>query len=129
MADIYYYDISKKGIDLLGTGDIPILTNEQAVKESILNLLLTELGSKVMDVTYGLNLDQYLFAPLDDFTAEMMQYDIEQGILNTEERITDLGVIVTPTEDDLSTYTITINFSVVFSNTTQTLQVAFNKIR
>jgi phage baseplate assembly protein W len=128
MADIYYYDISKKGIDLLGTGDIPILTNEQAVKESILNLLLTELGSKVMDVTYGLNLDQYLFAPLDDFTAEMMQYDIEQGILNTEERITDLGVIVTPTED-LSTYTITINFSVVFSNTTQTLQVAFNKIR
>jgi hypothetical protein len=128
MADIYYYDISKKGIDLLGTGDIPILTNEQAVKESILNLLLTELGSKVMDVTYGLNLDQYLFAPFDDFTAEMMQYDIEQGILNTEERITDLGVIVTPTED-LSTYTITINFSVVFSNTTQTLQVAFNKIR
>lgn len=128
MAEVYYYDMSKKGMDLTGTGDVPILTNEQAVKESIHNLLLTEKGSKVMDVNYGLGLEQYLFAPIDEFTAQMMQFDITNGIKNFEERISDLEVIVTPTPD-LSTYDITVNFMVVFSTKTQTLQVKFKKIR
>lgn len=128
MTDIYYYDISKKGKDLLGSGDVPILINEQAVKESLYNLLLTETGTKVMDVTYGIRLDQYVFSDFDDFTAEMMQFDIRDGILRNETRLSDLEVIVTPDEENI-TYIITINFTVSFSNTPQTLEVSFNKIR
>lgn len=127
---IYYFDVSKKGIDLIGTRDVPVLTNEQAVKESLYNLLLTETGTKVMDPLYGLDLEQYLFEPNDDMTAEAMQYDIMTGIQAIEDRINNLEVIVVPDEDEkANSYVITINFTVIFSNVTQTLQVDFNKIR
>lgn len=129
MKENFYYDISKKGRDLLGTGDVPVLENEQAIKESIGNLVATEVGTKVMDCRYGLNLDKYLFDPIDDFTAEMMEFDIREGILTSgEDRISDLEVTVVPTPDELS-YLITINFTVIFSNSPQTFEVRFDKIR
>ena len=78
----------------------------------------------------GLDLEQYLFEPNDDMTAEAMQYDIMTGIQAIEDRINNLEVIVVPDEDEkANSYVITINFTVIFSNVTQTLQVDFNKIR
>jgi phage baseplate assembly protein W len=125
---IYYFDISKKGRDLVGNRDLPLLTNEQAVKESIYNILLTEVGTKIMDPQYGINLERYLFQPIDGFSSEAMQYDIYHGIRRFEDRISNLVVTVVPFEDE-SSYWITIDFEVVFSNTTQTLKVDFTKIR
>jgi phage baseplate assembly protein W len=125
---VYYYDISKKGKDLLGTRDVPMLTNEQAVKESISNLLSTQPGSKLYDPKYGIDLDRYLFEFVDDLTATMMQTDIEMGIRNYEPRATNLVVIVDADEEN-QTFYITIQFTVNFSNSQQEMKIDFKKIR
>jgi hypothetical protein len=40
----------------------------EAVKNSIKNALLTTPGEKLLTPTFGVNLKQYLFEPIDDFT-------------------------------------------------------------
>lgn len=128
MADIYYYDISKKGKDLLGNKDIVMLTNDQAVIDSIYNILGTEVGTKIMDVEYGAYLERYLFEPIDEFTSEMIKYDINLALEKFEERIKDINITVTPYEDE-NTYDIVIEFTIVYSNSQQKIDFKFNKIR
>jgi phage baseplate assembly protein W len=128
MAIIYYTDISKRGKDILGTRDIPTLSNEQAVKESISNILLTELGTKLFDPEYGVNLERYLFEPIDDMTAMLMSSDIESAIYKFETRVDQLSVTITPMEDD-NTYIIDIAFNVIFNSVRQNMNLMFDKIR
>ena len=126
--ETFYFDFSKKGKDVLGNMDVPILTNEQAVKESVFNILMTEIETKLYDPEYGCNLDRFLFEPIDELTASLIQTSIETAIQKFEKRVTDLNVYVEPIYDD-NTFNITIEFTVVFSSNSQTIQVNFNKIR
>ena len=125
---IYYFDISKKGKDVLGTKDIPMLTNEQAVKESIWNILLTQPGTSLMDSEKGIDLDRYLFDFVDDLTASMMETDILMGLQKYEPRINNINVVVTPDEEN-QTFLININYDINFTNSTQEMEIPFTKIR
>lgn len=126
--DIYYYDFSKKGKDVLGNQIIPILKNDQAVRESIINLLSTEVGSRIMNPELGLLLDRYLFDPIDSITADKIHYDIVTAIEKFENRIENLVIEVNPYEE-LQTFIIDITFDIKYSNKTETIQINFNKIR
>jgi len=128
VTNVFYFDVSKKGQDLLGTKDIPLLKNEQAVKESVLNLLSTEIGSRPMHPDYGINLNRYLFEPIDDITSDLIAYDIQRGLEVYEPRINNVNVEVIPTEEENS-YTIYLSFNIVYSNSNETLEIDFQKIR
>jgi hypothetical protein len=125
---IYYYDFSKKGRDLLGSKDVPLITNEQSIKESIINLLSTEPGSRPMDPRYGLNLHRYLFEPLDDITADLLAYDIKMGLEAFEPRINNIEVQIEPVEDE-NTFIIYISFNVKFTSSIEKMEIDFRKIR
>jgi len=125
---IYYYDISKKGRDLLGTKDIPMLTNEQTVKESIMNLFQTQPFTVPMNPEIGLDLDRYLFDPIDDLSAAMMKIDIEMGLKRYEPRINNIQVQVIG-DEDLQTYIIYLNFEINFTNSNQEMVIDFKSIR
>jgi len=122
------FDVSKKGQDVLGTKYMPLLKNEQAVKESVLNLLSTEIGSRPMHPDYGINLNRYLFEPIDDITSDLIAYDIQRGLEVYEPRINNVNVEVIPTEEENS-YTIYLSFNIVYSNSNETLEIDFQKIR
>jgi uncharacterized protein len=126
--EIIYWDISKKGKDLLGTKDVPIISNDQAIKESIYNLFHTQRGTRLMNPEYGLDMNSYLFEPIDDFTAQTMQYDIKEGIERWETRIKNLEVEVIPYEDE-NAYVVNINFTISYTNTPETLQIRFQRVR
>lgn len=124
----FYFDFSKKGQDLLGNQDVPIMINDQAIKESIINLLSTEIGSRPMNPTYGVNLDKYLFEPIDEITSDLLSFEISNALDAFESRINNVKVNVTPTEDELS-YTIDISFGITYTNGTEVLSIDFKKIR
>jgi len=128
MADIYYFDISKAGRDFTGKRDISIVTNEQAVSESIMNILNTKPGERVMHPTFGCNLEQYLFDPIDDITTIYIQKEIEDALNMFETRINQLKVIITPLYDD-NAYDVQIIFSIKVISKQQTLSFQLVRIR
>jgi phage baseplate assembly protein W len=124
----YYYDLSKVGKDYIGKRDIAILTNEQAVLESIVNIISTEPGDRVMNPLFGCPINKYLFEPLDEITSSFMQKTISDSILRFENRLENLEVTVTSNEDQNS-YSVNIIFSMKTSNSKQTINITLNKLR
>ena len=98
----YFFDLNKQGIfapkskNPDGLSDLAVLTNEQAVMEAVYNILLTEPGERVMNPTFGCNLNQYLFEPIDRITAMNIMTEVYDAVSNFEERVYDLEVVVTP---------------------------------
>lgn len=130
MADstIYYSDISKIGKDFVGNKDISTLTNEQALLESVKNILSTEPGERVMNPTFGCNLSKYLFNPLDRVTMASMKIEIQNAIGRFENRIEKL-VIDIKEDVENSTIEIVVMFNMKTSDKVQTLKIQLNKIR
>ena len=129
MADItYYYDISKTGKDYTGNKDISILTNEQALLESVKNIILTEPGTRVMNPTFGCGLTKYLFEPLDGILISSMKSVITDSIRAFEPRVENLQIFVAENQNDNSV-DITMYFNMKTYTNTQVLNLSLQKIR
>jgi phage baseplate assembly protein W len=128
MIKTYYFDFSKRGQDLLGTKDILLLKDDQAIKEAVYNLLYTRIGSVPMHPERGINIERFLFEPADDITASLMEYEIEKGLQTFETRISNISVKVIPAYDE-SGFEVNISFTVNFTSNLITLNLNFSKIR
>lgn len=125
---IYYYDLSKIGKDFTGKKDVAVLTNEQAVLESVVNIISTEPGDRVMNPLFGCPINQFLFEPIDEITSSFIQKTLTDSILRFEKRLENLEVTVTPNEDENS-YVVDIVFSMKTSTNKQTINITLNKLR
>jgi phage baseplate assembly protein W len=125
---IYYNDISKSGRDYTGAKDISLLSNEQALVESVRNILETEPGEKVMNPTFGCALTKYLFEPIDGITTMSIKKAIKDSLQAFETRIDQLFINVIPNEDTNS-YDIEVMFNMKTSTARQSLTISLNKIR
>jgi phage baseplate assembly protein W len=76
--------------------DVQALYDVESVKNSIRNCFLTIPRQKILNPTFGVNLIQYLFEPVDDFTSDIIQRDIEDKLPELEPRITIKNVSVVP---------------------------------
>lgn len=127
-SDIFFFDITKTGKDLGGTDDVPIITNTNAVVESLHNLILTNPGERLMNPTYGVNLSKYLFEPCETYVAGLIVDDLYNAISKHEPRCQNVEVIVEPYPDD-NTFIITISFETNLDPNRLQVQVTLNKIR
>jgi hypothetical protein len=125
---IYYYDISKIGKDFVGKKDISIITNEQALLESVINILSTEPGERIMNPEFGCPLHRFIFEPLDNITATQIESAIIDSIQKFESRIDKLNVFIS-TNDNTNTFDISVIFTMKTSSQTQTINITLNKIR
>jgi|GEM_PF-6490313 phage baseplate assembly protein W len=125
---IYYWDVSKKSINPLNNKDIAVLNNAQAILESISNILQTGLYTVLWSPDEGIDLDKYLFEPIDNITAMQIQQDIIYGLDLYEPRVKNVVVTVIPDIDN-ETFNIIINCTETITNSDQTFQVDFKKIR
>jgi hypothetical protein len=80
--------------------DVQALYDVQSVKNSIRNCFLTIPGQKILNPRFGINLVQYLFEPVDDFTADIIQSDIENKLPDMEPRIIVKNVSVVADADN-----------------------------
>lgn len=129
MSDlVYYFDVSKTGKDVYGTKDLGILTNTQAVQESINNILMTEPGQKIMDPEFGVPLYRYLFTQIDEQTAVLIQTDIEYALDKFEKRIQNVIVDVILDEDN-NAYNINIFYEIIMTAQPQEIKITLDKIR
>ena len=125
---VFFSDFDFKFTPHPKTGDITILKNEAAVKNSIKNLLLTKRKEILFDSRIGSGLYGLLFEPMDMITKISMKTEITALINNFEPRA-NIGYI--DIQEDLINqgYYITLYFSVINTYGTQVVEVFLERIR
>lgn len=110
------------------TKDLILLDNEDAVKQSVINILLTNTGERLFNPTIGSEINKLLFENVSNQTTSTLILLIKNAIENFEPRAKILDVIASPRPDE-NAYAVTIVFSTV--NTTQpiTLEFLLNRVR
>ena len=82
------------------TDDLVVSRDASAIKQAIVNLLLTNKGERLMNPDYGSDIRSYLFEPLDYGTASQITGNIRYTIDRWEPRISVLNLSATPNFDD-----------------------------
>lgn len=76
------------------------VTNTQAVKACLIQLIMTEPGERIMMPGYGTGLRRYIFDPNDDLSYQEMSNLILNSIRNWEPRIVVRSINVSSGEGD-----------------------------
>ena len=82
------------------TNDIVVSKDASAIKQAIVNLLLTNKGERLMNPNYGSDIRKYLFEPLDYGTSYLIKGNIQSTIDEFEPRISILRLSCTPNFND-----------------------------
>jgi hypothetical protein len=91
--------------------DVRAIYDIESVKNSITTAFLTSPGDKILNPTYGVDLRQFVFEPIDDFTSEIIQDLIETQLPIMEPRVVvrDVSVIG---DEDINQYNISLTIDV-----------------
>ena len=110
MVKRFYSDLSTNLTVHPIKGDIILLTNENAVKRSIINLMYTEPYERFFSPNIGAGLKSYLFENISQDTEFMIREKIKEVITNFEPRANLINVSVKAIPDQ-NLYTASIVFS------------------
>lgn len=69
------------------TGDVRPVTNDVAIRRSIMNIIMTTPGQKPFSPRYGCNIKNFLFSNQDEFAIYEMAKQVEEAILANEGRV------------------------------------------
>ena len=110
------------------TGDIVTAKNEQSIKQSLRNLIMTDMGERFFQSHIGSNIRKSLFEMNDSITASDLKYHIQQTIQNNEPRVALIDVVVAflPVQDSVN---INIVFAIINTNNIQNLDILLKRVR
>ena len=92
-------------------GDVKRDDEYVAISNSISNIFLTYKGERRMLPTFGSNLNQYIFEPLDENTAYEIGAEILNALTYWEKRINILEIRVIPKYDS-NLFDITVVYNI-----------------
>ena len=98
---------------------------DDSIKESIIIILTTGKGERVMRPDFGCGINELAFAQNNTSTASLIQFYIQESLLKWEPRIEVLDVSVTSDEDERNLLTINIEYMVKTINTRDNLVYPF----
>ena len=97
------------------TDDLVVSRDASAIKQAIVNLLLTNKGERPFNPSYGSDVRDYLFEPLDYGTAAQVKLSIESTITKFEPRIQILSIEVWPNFND-NAFSVEMTYQIIGSN-------------
>ena len=74
------------------TNDVVVSKDASAIKQAIVNVLLTNKGERLMNPRYGSDIRRFLFEPLDYGTAFQIKGNIRDTLERFEPRINVLDI-------------------------------------
>lgn len=75
-------------------GEIAMVAYEERVRQSVLIILQTNHGERLMRPDFGANLKALVFAPLNTTTVVLARHQVEQALILWEPRIDQIKVDV-----------------------------------
>ena len=100
-------------------------TTKDQIKSNLVNLLLTDIGERVMNPTFGCDLKRFLFEGITESNMEDVAASLRNSISIFIPEITVTKIEVTPTYDN-NTLSLTINYYLKISQTPDQITVQFN---
>ena len=100
------------GLRVSPRGGVEMVSGEAAVRQSILILLTTRPGERIMRPRYGCDLDRLVFSPNDATTAGLAIHYVRQALLRWEPRIDILRLDAGPSETDPGRLDIVLEYRV-----------------
>lgn len=97
-------------MDLLGK-DIVVDYDVMAIRNSLINIITSRPGDKILNPLFGSRLDAYLFEAITDFKASMLGKELLKNIETYEPRIDVLNIGVQPMRD-IQTYYIKMIYKI-----------------
>jgi hypothetical protein len=110
------------------SGDIALLKDEDAVKDAIRNLLLTDRGERPMQPYLGGSIREMLFENLTPGTLQLIRDRVESTIKTYEPRAELIDVTVTSTFDD-NAVGVRVQFYIVNVQQPIELEIILERIR
>ena len=111
------------------TGDLVVSKDASAIKQAIVNLLLTNKGERPFNPDYGSDIRSYLFEPLDYGTAAQIDLSIKNTVAKFEPRISILRQHVYPNYDNNS-FDVDMTYVIIGSDNPPTaVQLVLNRTR
>lgn len=110
------------------SNDIAIRTNEEAIKESLKNLILTERGERLFQPNLGSDIRSSLFENASPVTLKILEERVRDVINNFEPRVSLISVDVTSFYDD-NKVKILIYFYVKNSEDPKSVTIFVERVR
>lgn len=111
------------------TGLLAKVTNEESVKQSLKNLILTNIGERFYDNRKGSKINQSLFNPFDPVNLEIIRLQVRECVLAYEPRAI-LADIRLDENLDKNGYFMTIVFSIInIPDQNFTLNLSLKRVR
>jgi phage baseplate assembly protein W len=125
----YYSDFLTNFDKNMVTGQLARVTNEDAVKQSMINLVLTNLNERVYQPGAGSRVKQSLFENMDDpMVVEELKKSIVDCIRIGEPRAVNVGVVIREGLDQ-NAYEVQIRFSLLNITSVFTADFTLERIR
>ena len=110
-------------------GDLIGLKNENAIARSIRNIVFTLPGEKFFNEDFGSQISASLFENIDEISANIINDEIRQSIINYEPRVNLLDVITNPNFDN-NAFDVIIIYEIIGADIPpQELQFALQSTR
>ena len=110
------------------TNDVGIKKNNEAVKQSVLNILRTNHGERPFNYFFGANLRSYLFENMTNVTAAQMATSVNNSLRNHEPRIEVLNTNIQARADE-NEVLITVTGRVLSSNEVLDISTTIERLR
>jgi len=110
------------------TSTLAKIVNEESIKQSLRNLILTNVGERLFQPLVGSNVSRSLFEPADAVTADSLIYYIKNCIKQNEPRVLLNDVFVFANSDGNS-FLVTIVFSVINNTAPISLDLILRRVR
>lgn len=111
-----------------GKKDLSRITNEESVKRSIKNLILTNTGERPFQPALGSNISRLLFELADNDSLDLAQDQILNTIRVHEPRARVLKVVASASPDTNS-ISLTISFSLINSERQSQVNLLLYRVR
>ena len=123
-----YADIGKDLTIHPVTSDVSRKTNEEAIKESLRNLILTNRGERLFQPDVGCDITSQLFETFTQETADTIRTMVYETVEAYEPRVSLLGVDVGGRIDS-NELKVFITFVTINSEEPSTVEIILNRVR
>jgi hypothetical protein len=87
-----YSDLDFKFKMVPGSGDVNMKTDLAAIRQSVINIIMTSKGERPFSPEFGSNIKSFLFEHFDAITKTVMTAEIKTALVNHEPRVKVLSV-------------------------------------
>jgi len=108
--------------------DIIPLKDDNAIKNAVKNLLISNFYERPFSRDIGANLRALLFEPADAITKIALKDNIRRVIQKYEPRVTLRGIEIKYV-DDSNAYNITVMFKIKEFNTNESVEIVLRRLR